>query len=331
MSTRHKLIFDCDPGVDDAMALYFALAHPDIELLAISTTFGNVSVAQATRNALYLCTLAARRLPVCPGVGTPLRKAPRQPDPAIHGADGLGNLPERGAAAYGPDERTAARCLVELARAHPGEVCLVATGPLGNLAQALRLEPNLPRLLKRVIVMGGSISEPGNVSPVAESNIWHDPHAADIVFTAGFPLTLVGLDVTHRMRLPLQLFERIAAQHRHAATDALLHAVRFYAGFYGRLEPELAALQGCYGHDVLAMMALVQPSLFGTQAGRVRVATEGLAEGQTIMDRREQLAYPQSGWEEEIPRIQVCLQVDAPACLSLFEATLQRDWLPSGA
>lgn len=329
MAARQKLILDCDPGVDDAMALYFALAHPALELLGITTTFGNVTVAQATRNALYLCTLTGRRLPVCTGVGTPLRKAPRQPDPEIHGADGLGNLPKRRASAQGPDERSAARFIIDLAHAHPGEVSLVATGPLGNLAQALRLEPRLPQLLRQVVVMGGSISEPGNVSPVAESNIWHDPHAADIVFTAGLPLTLVGLDVTHRVRVPLALFERLAAQHRHPATDALLHAVRFYAGFYGRIEPELAASQSCFGHDVLALMALVQPSLFSTRAGRVRVATEGLAEGQTIMDRREHIPYPQAGWEETIPRIEVCLQVDAPACLALFEATLERAWLPT--
>lgn len=328
MNARHKLILDCDPGVDDAMALYFALAHPDVDLLGITTTFGNVTVAQATRNALHLCTLAGRQLPVCTGVGTPLRKAPRQPDPAIHGADGLGNLAQRPSSVLGADERSAARFMVELAQAHPGEVSLVAIGPLGNLAQALRLEPHLPTLLRQVIVMGGSISAPGNVSPVAESNIWHDPHAADIVLTAGFRLTLVGLDVTHRVRLPLALFERLATRHKHPATDALLHAVRFYVAFYSRIEPELAALPGCYGHDVLAMMYLVQPGLFSTQAGRLRVATEGLAEGQTIMDRREHIPYPQPGWEEQIPRIQACLQVDAPACLALAEATLARDWLP---
>lgn len=328
MNASHKLILDCDPGVDDAMALYFALAHPDIELLGITTTFGNVTVAQATRNALHLCTLAGRPLPVCTGVGTPLRKAPRQPDPAIHGTDGLGNLPERPSSVLGPDERSAARFIVDLAHAYPGEVSLVAVGPLGNLAQALRLEPHLPTLLKQVIVMGGSISEPGNVSPVAESNIWHDPHAADIVLTAGFQLTLVGLDVTHRVRMPLALFERLATRHKHPATDALLHAVRFYTAFYGRIEPELAALPGCYGHDVLAMMYLVQPELFSTQAGRVRVATEGLAEGQTIMDRREHIPYPQPGWEEQIPRIRACLQVDAPACLALAESTLASNWLP---
>lgn len=322
------LILDCDPGVSDAVALYFALAHPALDLLAVTTTFGNVSVAQATRNALYLCALAGRNVPVCTGVATPLRKAPRQPDLEIHGADGLGNLPQRQPVSHGPDERSAARCIVELAQAHPGQLTLVATGPLGNLAQAQRLEPHLPQLIKQVIVAGGSITEPGNVSPVAESNIWHDPHAADIVLTAGFKLTLVALDVAHRVAVPLALFERLA-RRQHPATDTLLHAVRFYTESYGRIEPELAASRACYGHDVLALMALVRPELFVTQAGRVRVATEGLAEGQTLMDRREHLAYPQAGWEPELPRIEVCLQVDAPACLELLETTLAAGWLPA--
>ena len=325
---KHRLILDCDPGVDDAMALYFALAHPEVELLGITTTFGNVGVAQATHNALYLCALAGRALPVCSGVATPLRKAPLQPDALIHGADGLGNLPQRAAVPRGPDERSAARYIVEQARAHPGEVSVVAVGPLGNLAQALRLEPHLPGLLKQVVVMGGAITEPGNVSPVAESNIWHDPHAADLVLTAGFHLTLVGLDVTHRMVLPLALFERLAARQQHPATDALLHAVRHYASYYGHAEPDVAGPQTCVGHDVLALICLLRPELFAMQSGRVRAVTEGLAEGQTILDRREHLAYPQPGWEETIPRIQVCLQVDAAACLALFETTLQRDWLP---
>lgn len=326
---RHKVIVDTDAGVDDAMALYFAMAHPAIELLGISTTFGNVSVAQAARNALYLCALAGRRLPVTEGVNTPTRKNPQPPDPEIHGADGLGNLPERPTRTPPPDERTAARFIVEMAQVHPGDVSLVAIGPPGNLSQALRLEPRLPELLKQVIVMGGTITEPGDVSPVAESNIWHDPHAADHIFTAGFKLTMVGLDVTHRFALPLALFERIAARQQHPATDTLLHAARFHAAFCARLYPELASAQACFGQDALAMIHLVRPDLFATQEGRVRVVTEGLAQGQTILDRRPAIPYPQAGWGEDIPLTRVCLQVDAASCLELFADTLLKKWLPA--
>jgi purine nucleosidase len=327
MNQRHKIILDTDGGVDDALALYFALAHPDIELLGITATFGNASLTQAARNALYLCALAGRSITVTEGVNSPTRKAPVHPDNELHGADGLGNLPQRTQHTPAPDERISARFIVEMAHAHAGELTLVAIGPLGNLWQALRLEPKLPELLKQVIVMGGTVTEPGSVSPVAETNIWRDPHAADRVFTSGFKLTMVGLDVTHRVHMPLTLFERIAAHHQHPATDALLHAVHHYAAQAGLLYPELARAQACFGHDVLALIHLVRPDLFVTESGRVRVVTEGLAEGQTIMDRRPDIPYPQAGWGEDIPLTQVCLQVDAAACLALFEKTLMTDWL----
>jgi inosine-uridine nucleoside N-ribohydrolase len=327
MNQRHKIILDTDPGIDDALALYFALAHPDVELLGITTTFGNVSLTQAVRNALYLCALAGRHITVTEGVNSPTRKAPVHPDTELHGADGLGDLPQRTLHTPAPDERSSARFIVEMAHAHAGELTLVAIGPLGNLWQALRLEPRLPDLLRRVIVMGGTVTEPGNVSPVAETNIWHDPHAADLVFTAGFKLAMVGLDVTHRVLMPLTLFERIAAHHQHPATDTLLHALRHYAAQSGLLYPELTRPQACFGHDVLALMYLVRPDLFRTEPGRVRAVTEGLAEGQTILDRRPDIPYPQAGWGEEIPLSKVCLQVDAPACLALLEETLLRNWL----
>jgi purine nucleosidase len=237
MPTKHKVIFDTDPGVDDAMALYFAIAHPDIELLGITTTFGNVTVEQATINALYLTRIAGRETPVAQGVSVPLAKAPGQPPGFIHGDDGLGNLPERVAVPGQAEACSAAQYIVNMARAFPGEISLVAVGPMGNLAAALTLEPNLPKLLKQVVIMGGTVSEPGNVSPVAEANIWNDPEAGDKVFTAGWDLTMVGLDVTHRVVLPYDFFVRLAQQQQHRATDTLRHAVHFYSDFYSGIRP----------------------------------------------------------------------------------------------
>ncbi|NBT55705.1 MAG: nucleoside hydrolase [Betaproteobacteria bacterium] len=289
----HKVIFDTDPGVDDAMALYFALAHPDIEVVGITTTFGNVTVQQAATNALYLCALAGRQIPVTQGVARPWVKPGEAPPAYIHGADGLGNLAERMAVAEQLDPRSSAQFIVDMARANPGQITLVAVGPLGNLSLALRLEPELPRLLKQVILMGGTVLEPGNVSPVAEANIWNDPHAADQVFTAGWPLTMVGLDVTHRLVLPVTMFERIAQRHHHCATDTLHHAVAFYANFYGS------------------------------------VATDGVAQGQTILKRQAGIEYPQAGWDAAVPTSTVCMAVDASECSELFMATLLRDWLPA--
>ncbi|WP_210546515.1 nucleoside hydrolase [Rhodoferax sp. PAMC 29310] len=325
-SSPRKVIFDTDPGVDDAMALYFALAHPEIEVVGITTTFGNVSVDQAATNALYLTEIAKRAIPVTKGVKLPWCKPGEAPPDFIHGRDGLGNLPSREGMANQLDPRSSAQFIVDMARAHPGEITLVAVGPLGNLSTALKLAPELPTLLKEVIIMGGTISEAGNVSPVAEANIWNDPHAADQVFTAGWKLTMVGLDVTHQVILPLSMFKRIADHHHHVATDVLHHAVSFYVDFYSNLHPHVAAVNGCFGHDVLAFVYLTNPELFGVKSGRIRVATEGLAQGQTMM-RRHDIDYPQAGWSDDIPDAHACLHVDAEACNTLIETTLMRDWL----
>ena len=324
---KHTVIYDTDPGVDDAMALYFALAHPEIQLIGITTTFGNVSVKQAATNALYLCAIAARAdIPITQGVSQPRVKNAETPPDTIHGADGLGNLPSRHATSNTLDPRSSAQWIVDMARLYPGEISVVAVGPLGNLARALELEPKLPTLLRSVVVMGGTVVEPGNVSPVAEANIWNDPHAADLVFGAGFHLTMVGLDVTHRVILPLALFERIATHHQHPATDTLLHAVAFYSDFYSALHAQVAQVHGCFGHDVLALMALTQPELFGCESGRVRVATEGLTQGQTIL-KRTLSDYPHPGWGNDVPETTVCMQVQADACVRQIEAVLMGDWL----
>lgn len=225
------------------------------------------------------------------------------------------------------DPRPSAQFIVDMARAHPGRISLVAVGPLGNLSAALLLEPRLPELLREVIIMGGTVLEPGNVSPVAEANIWNDPHAADQVFRAGWKLTMVGLDVTHRVILPVSTLKRIAEQQQHLATDTLHHAVSFYANFYSGLYPHVASIHGCFAHDLLAFVYLVRPDLFVTEKGRVRVATDGLAQGQTMLKRRAFVDYPQEGWGDEVPSTEVCMEVNAAACLKLFEETLVGDWL----
>ena len=326
MTSKRKVIYDTDPGVDDAMALYYALAHPGINVVGITTTFGNVSVDQAATNALYLTAIAGRQITVTKGVKTPWVKHGEAPPDFIHGADGLGNLPSRHKTTNTLDPRSSAQYIVDMARAHPGEITLVPVGPLGNLAAALKLEPALPTLLREVILMGGTVVEPGNVSPVAEANIWNDPHAADQVFSAGWKLTMVGLDVTHQVILPVSMFQKIADHHRHIATDTLLHAVRFYANFYSNLYPHVAKIHGCFGHDVLAFVYLTNPELFVTESGRIRVATEGLAQGQTML-RRKDINYPQSGWGSDIPESHACMQVDAGACNTVLESTLMGPWL----
>ena len=324
-----KVIYDTDPGVDDAMALYYALAHPAIDVVGITTTFGNVTVEQAAINALYLTAIAGTNIPVTQGVKTPWCKPGEAPPAYIHGGDGLGNLTDRVPTTHQLDPRASAQFIVDMARAQPGEITLVAVGPLGNLSLALKLEPGLPSLLREVIIMGGAITEPGNASPVAEANIWNDPHAADHVFTAGWKLTMVGLDVTHQVIMPVALFKRIADQHRHIATDTLLHAVDFYANFYSNLYPHVAKIHGCFGHDVLAFIYLINPEFFKLERGRIRVATEGLAQGQTMMNRKDFVDYPQKGWGKDKPLTAVCMQVDSTACTDEFERIMMGDWLSS--
>ena len=326
--TPAKVIFDTDPGVDDAMALYYALAHPGIEMVGITTTFGNVTVAQAAVNALYLNAIAGYpNIPVTKGVAAPMVRQTEAKFDFIHGADGLGNLTSRVATSNQLDHRTSAQFIVDTARAQPGEITLVAVGPLGNVALALQLEPDLPKLLREVIIMGGAVLEPGNVSPVAEANVWNDPHAADKVFVAGFKLTMVGLDVTHQVVVPVALIKAIADKQRHIATDVLAHAVGFYANFYSGLYPHVAKIHGCFGHDVMAFICLTNRELFTIESGRVRVALDGIAQGQTMMNRKQFIDYPQPGWGPSYPQTEVCMAVDAPACLEVLEQTLAGNWL----
>ena len=323
-----QVIFDTDPGVDDAMALYYALAHPGIDVVGVTTTFGNVTVAQAACNALYLNAIAGRPLiPVTQGVAAPMVRQSEAKFDFIHGADGLGNLPSRVATSNKTDPRSSAQFIVDMARAQPGEITLVAVGPLSNVALALQLEPELPTLLREVIIMGGTVVEPGNVSPVAEANVWNDPHAADKVFMAGFKLTMVGLDVTHRVIVPVARVLAIADKQKHIATDVLAHAVGFYANFYSGLYPHVAQVHGCFGHDVLAFICLTNRELFTIESGRVRVALGGIAMGQTMMNRKQFIDYPQPGWGPAVPQTDVCMAVNAPACLAVFEQTLMADWL----
>jgi inosine-uridine nucleoside N-ribohydrolase len=137
----------------------------------------------------------------------------------------------------------------------------------------------------------------------------------------------VGLDVTYQVLLSVSMFEKIARQHRHPATDTLLHAVKFYSAFYASRFAHLKDFNGCYGHDVLAFICLTNPELFGYESGPTRVATEGMAQGHTIMKRQAFMQYPQTGWQASVPAITACMQVDVPAVTSLFEATLLSAWL----
>ncbi|MDN3555140.1 nucleoside hydrolase [Halomonas maura] len=310
----HPIIFDTDPGVDDAQAIAIALRHPAIELLGMTTTFGNVDVTTATHNALLLAELAGGEVPVAQGAAAPLVK-PRHPAPAhIHGANGLGDiaLPEVQGRA---DPRSAARFIIDTVNARPGEVSLVAVGPLGNLATALQLDPTLIDKVRQVVVMGGSIREGGNVTPVAEANIFNDPHAAARVLTAGWPLTLVGLDVTHRCVLGPAHMARIAAGQGKLG-EVLAGSYGFYRDFY----QAMLGIDGCCPHDSCALAWQIRPELFTTARGHLTVATQGDAEGQTIF-APENRGYIEPRWSRT-PLANVCLGVDGAAVVEWITETL---------
>lgn len=314
-----KMIIDTDPGIDDAMAIFTAMALPSVELLGLTTTYGNVSVDQATTNALTLVELAGLDIPVAKGVATPWCK-PLAPFPDfVHGTDGFGNL-NLAAPTQQALKQSAAEFIVEQVNLYPGEVSLVAVGPLGNLATALHLDPELPSKVKQVVIMGGVIATDGNVSPVAEANILSDPHAADRVFAAPWDLVMVGLDVTHQIMLPRSLFDEIGDKNPRVGVF-MRDSARFYIDFYSKVR----GIDGCYGHDVSAVIYAVQPELFGTVSGPVCVATEGCAIGQTIMSRYG-IPYPLNYWNDR-PAQKACLSVDDQAVVRCFtEAMTGNFW-----
>ncbi|MDQ3856665.1 MAG: nucleoside hydrolase [Chloroflexota bacterium] len=277
-----KLIIDCDTGIDDAVALAYALASSDADILGIGTVHGNVESNLAAENTLKLLKVAGRTdIPVAVGAATPILR-PLLTAKWVHGEDGLGNsnLPPSG---LQPTGEHASDQIIRLAREHPGQVTLVPIGPLTNLALALLKEPELPGLIREVVLMGGAAAEPGNVTAVAEANIWHDPHAASLVFSASWPVSMVGLDVTMRTMLLETHLERWRAAGT-PVTEWLLKVVPFYFEFYS------ASLgrRACAMHDAVAVgLALGQVEVLKAHVLPVSVATEeGPAFGQTVVDRR---------------------------------------------
>jgi inosine-uridine nucleoside N-ribohydrolase len=214
---RHVII-DTDPGVDDALALILALQSPELCVDAITTVSGNVHVELATRNTLTVLGLfpPERRPPVARGADRPLVRALDTAAP-VHGDDGLGGVSRLHTAAGQPCYpavsaahvlRGAVACVLDLIRRSPGELTLVALGPLTNLAQAWRRDAHTFLQLAEVVIMGGAVTVPGNVTPVAEFNIYVDPEAAQVVFASGLPITLIGLDVTERVRLTSEIIDQ---------------------------------------------------------------------------------------------------------------------------
>ena len=315
----HKVIYDTDPGVDDAMALLFQVRHPDIDLLGVTSVFGNATIETTTRNALFLTGKFAPHVPVARGAAAPLVREAPGPLPFIHGHNGVGDIdvPRDDALGGTLDPRPAHRFIIDTVRAHPNDVTLVAVGPMTNLALALSEAPDIAGLVKQVVIMGGAFGYHGilgNVSPAAEANIFNDPHAADQVFNAPWPLTIVGLDVTERT---IMSADYLTTLRNTAGTDGqfLWDVSRVYHTFH--LDSE--GLDGIFVHDSSAVAYLVQPDLYTTRSGPVRVLTEGIGIGQTIQ-KPQTMPVPNPNWDGR-PPMSVCIDVDAAGVLELYRTT----------
>ncbi|WP_174363875.1 nucleoside hydrolase [uncultured Caballeronia sp.] len=314
--TQHKVIYDTDPGVDDAMALVFQALHPDIELLGITSVYGNATISTTTSNALYLRSRFCPGVPVARGAAAPLHRAPPAPLGWIHGDNGMGNieLGEPGDTLL--DERSAHRFIIDTIRAQPGEVTLIAVGPLTNLALALEADPEIATLVKQVVIMGGAFGTAGvlgNVSPAAEANIMCDPDAADIVLGAPWPVTVVGLDVTQETIMPNDWLAGFGDQGD--AGRFVWDVSRHYAQFH----KDSAGLEGIYVHDSSAVAYVLAPHLYTVRNGPVRVVTSGIATGETIQ-KLTTMKAPAPDWDDR-PAQSVCIGVDAAGMLDLYKKT----------
>ena len=317
---KHKVIFDTDPGIDDAMALLFIHLHESLDLLGITTCLGNADIETTTRNALYLKQRFHIAAPVAKGAAQPLKGPTTRPAPKhIHGDNGLGNVPLPETITAKADPRPAWQFIVDTVRAHPHEVTLIAVGRMTNLALALRHEPGIAKLVKAVSIMGGAFGgngHTGNVSPVAEANIHGDPDAADEVMTAPWPVTVVGLDVTHETVMTPAYLRRLGdegGEYGQFMWDISRHYEKFYRDAMGH--------EGIACHDSLAVAYVIDPTLFLTRRGPVRVATDGIAVGQTIQHHQRR-KFPDSPWDGR-PAQTVAVGIDSARFLDMYLDTFR--------
>ncbi|MGP4011403.1 nucleoside hydrolase [Streptomyces sp. 4N124] len=299
-----RVVIDCDPGIDDAIALFLAYASPELDVAGVTTVAGNVGLDQVVDNALRLCDLIggpAATAPVLRGHAGPLARALRQPDEPVHGAYGLGGvqLPE----AVRPVHPGHAVDWIadQVYDSGPGEITVIATAPLTNIAALLHTHPDTRERLKEIVVMGGAAFAPGNATPAAEFNFHADPEAARYVTESGVPLRIVGLDVTRKALTPLTDADVLIADGApvtSAAGRMLRHLVERYARRH--------KVRACAVHDALAVAAAVRPDLLEWTDAWVTVECAGeFTRGALVADVHGRTGLP--------PNARVATGVDAQA------------------
>ncbi|CAA3015306.1 probable uridine nucleosidase 2 [Olea europaea subsp. europaea] len=274
------------------MAIFLALKSPEVEVIGLTTIFGNVYTTLATRNALHL-------------KGTKLRIAD-----FVHGNDGLGNQnfppPKRQ-----PIELSAADFLIRQANLYPGKVTVVALGPLTNIALAIQSDPSFVKNIGQIVLLGGAFVVNGNVNPAAEANIFGDPEAADIVFTSGADVLAVGINVTHQVVLTDADREKLAESNGKFA-QYLNKILDVYFSYHH----DAYSTKGVYLHDPTALLAAVKPSLITCTEGAVRVQTTGITRGLTLFYNKKKSFEEVTEWSDK-PSVKVAVTVDAPTVVKL--------------
>ena len=303
------IVLDCDPGHDDAVAILLALASPELEVLGITTVGGNAPLERVTDNALRVLALAGRPdVPVSAGAAHPLT-GPLRTAPHVHGESGIEGpaLPDRIAEPLAEDAVTfLSREIAE----HDQPVTLVATGPLTNVARLLEEHPDRKPRIARICLMGGAIGE-GNITPSAEFNIWVDPEAADVVFRSGVPVTMIGLDVTHRSIVWEEEYREIAAEGG-AASRLVAGLLAYFQAFHERVY----GWRGTPIHDAVAIAHLAHPGLVTTRPYAVAVELDGLlTRGRTVVDLRGVTGLP--------PNADVGVDIDRDRFVALLRAAIR--------
>jgi purine nucleosidase len=274
-----RIIIDTDPGIDDSLAILLALASPELSLEGLSIVHGNCSLEQAVKNGLAVLELAnAGHIPLAKGCELPLVQ-PSLLAPETHGNTGLGyaKLPEP---RIKPIVQHGCDFLIEKILASPGEITLVAIGPLTNVALAIRKEPQVAKAIKELIIMGGAIRHEGNTTALAEFNTYVDPHAAHIVFHAGIPTTLVPLDVTYQCLLTAEDVKRLLKINS-PITSFIKDSTEFYMEYHAAYQ----GIRGCIINDPLALALTFAPKLCDYQELSVDVdISGGVSMGKTFAD-----------------------------------------------
>jgi purine nucleosidase len=308
---QKRILFDTDPGIDDSLAILLALASPELIVDGVSTVHGNCSVHQATINALSVLELAhANHIPVSRGFDLPLAQ-PSLLAPETHGGTGLGYaiLPKPNTK---PVTQHSVEFLIEKIMSAPGQITLVCIGPLTNIAVAIRKEPRIIQAVKEVFIMGGAIRHQGNTTPLAEFNVYVDPHAAHMVYHSGMPITLVPLDVTYQCILTHADVNRLQ-KIKSPIPEFVADSTRFYMEFHD----EFQQIDGCIINDPLALALTFAPELCDYEEHYIDVdISGGVSMGKTFADFYK--------FTKKVPNMKVALGVRARNFIEIFLTRLEK-------